>query len=98
MHSRVAIDRFKSLHQYFFFSSRFAQDAGPAEQRSEWRTQFVRERCEKLVLDSICGLGFGTRAFSSQQQLFASFFRTLQFADIFRKLLDVEPGGLSLRH
>src|SRR5678815_2728213 len=56
----------------------------------------MRERREKLVLDSIRRFRFRTRALSTQQQLSARFFRTLQLADVARQLFHVQSCRLSL--
>ena len=73
-----------------------AQGIDAIDRNARVQAQLMRERCEKLVFDSVRRFGFSTRAFGTQQQLTARFFGALQLSDVLRKLLDVQPRGFGL--
>ncbi len=89
LHTGIPIDCFESLIQNLLIALCFAKDAGPAKQRRQWCSQFMRKRCQKFVLNTVGCFGFGTRSFGAQQQMPARLFGTLQLTDIFREFLNV---------
>ena len=53
------------------FVGRSLEHRGPSENARERVAQFVRQRCEKIVLRTRCVLGFESRRSFATQQLFA---------------------------
>ena len=64
----VALNGFQTAGRRLRIARLIAQDAGPAENRTQRRTQFVRNRCQKLVLGSIGCFSIASRFLLGCQQ------------------------------